>query len=85
MRISTIKAIGACDHSDFMATKTKKYPLPVRLSWIRAGKTVIAGTPGSYGDAGWTTMYCASAEHRASIMARFPAARMRGWWRIPSA
>lgn len=56
--------------------------LPVRLAWMRGSTaTVIAGTPGSHGDAGWTIVEV-DASDIEGFMARHPEAAMPCWRRF---
>ncbi len=60
--------------------------LPVRIQYTRgvAGKinTVIAGTPGAFGDAGWTVVECADRAEAARIRREYPQAAMPAWKRF---
>jgi hypothetical protein len=68
--------------------------LPMRLAWTRDAVTAvfpahgaspgeaIKGTPGSYGDAGWTLIACNGVEDARSLMAAYPQAAMPCWARF---
>lgn len=60
---------------------TEPVTLPARLAWLD-GRTVIAGTRGAHGDAGWTLFACDDEEHRARVAAQYPQARMPCWARF---
>ncbi len=65
-----------------MNNETKTMALPVRISWMIGSRaTVIAGTPESGGDAGWSLVEVAVFD-LAGFMARHPAARMPCWRRF---
>lgn len=67
------------------------FELPVRLAFVTAtrggshpAETVIAGSPGSSGDAGWTIVACVDLAHARRVMAEYPQARMPCWRRLES-
>jgi hypothetical protein len=74
--MTTTTTFGRNDHG------TDGFFLPVRLAFDAAGGWVIAGTPGSHGDAGWSTVECVSRRELESVAADYPQARMPCWTRI---
>jgi hypothetical protein len=64
------------------------FQLPARLAFETAASgaprkgLVIAGTPGSVGDAGWAVFTCADLADALDVMASYPQARMPCWQRI---
>jgi hypothetical protein len=60
---------------------TKPIELPARCAF-KDGRIVIAGTPGSWGDAGWSMVRCRDAAHMRQVMADYPTAAMPCWRRL---
>ena len=64
------------------ATMATKYQLPVRVQFALDNSIVIAGTPGSTGEAGWSVVEFESRDRALHFMAERPQARMPCWGRI---
>lgn len=65
----------------------KTFCLPMRLAFKPDNggrRDVVAGTPGSHGDAGWTVVEFPSIESAMRCMSEYPQARMPCWKRIES-
>jgi hypothetical protein len=58
------------------------YHLPVRLARDGDGAIVIAGTAGSSGDAGWSTIELGSRLALEHLAREYPQARMPAWTRL---
>ena len=58
------------------------YHLPVRLAWRGPCQTAIMGTPGTTGDAGWSTVPCESRRQLEQVARDYPQARMPAWTRL---
>lgn len=85
MNNSTTTATATATSTPATATNIvdsiRSYPLPVRLAW-RDRDRVIAGSLRSWGDAGWTVLYCGSRAEIERIAREYPAAEMPCWRRM---
>lgn len=67
------------------ARATTERPLPCRMAFVVRGNlhtTVVAGTPGSHGDAGWAVVVCVDDADRERVAREYPEARMPCWNRL---